>query len=84
VLEAFIKEKGQQLPSPAHFESADGGAVEEAEDDPVEGVSTTMLHLHVSPLSGSLKLMIRWARQASKYTSTALPVLLPTRHEIHQ
>jgi hypothetical protein len=47
VLEAFIKEKGQQLPSPAQFESADCGGIEEAEDDAAEEVSTTMLHLHV-------------------------------------
>lgn len=84
MLEAFIKEKGQQLPSPAHFESADCGGIDEAEEDPVEGVSTTMLHLHVSSLSGSLKLMIRWARQVSKYTFTVQPALLRTHYEIHQ
>jgi hypothetical protein len=84
VLEAFIKEKGQQLPSPAHFESADCGGIDEAEEDPVEGVSTTMLHLHVSSLSGSLKLIIRWARQASKCIFMGQLVLSPTRHEIHQ
>jgi hypothetical protein len=84
VLEAFIKEKGQQLPSPAHLESADCGGFHEAEEDPVEGVSTTMLHLHVSSLSGLLKLIIRWARQASKCTFMGPLVLLHTRHEIHR
>jgi hypothetical protein len=84
VLEAFIREKGQQLPSPAHFESADCGGIDEAEEDPVEGVSTTMLHLHVSSLSISLSLMIRWARQASKYTFMGQLALLPIHPETRQ
>jgi hypothetical protein len=48
VLEAYIKEKGQQLPSPEPWGPVDGG-LNETEEDTVEGVSTTMLHLHVSP-----------------------------------
>lgn len=51
MLEAFIKEKGQQLPAPAHLEPGDCYSTEEAGDDAAEEVSTTMLHLHVSHAS---------------------------------
>lgn len=84
MLEAFIKEKGQQLPAPAHLGPADWLGTEEAGDDAAEEVSTTMLHLHVSHLSRPQSLMVRWARQASKFTFMGRPVPLPIHHEIHQ
>jgi hypothetical protein len=50
VLESYIREKGQQLPSPGLVDTTDGGMEDgEGEGEDVDGVSTTMLHLHVSP-----------------------------------
>lgn len=51
VLETYLKEQGQQLPSPTVDES-EGYAPEDGDDDQeLENVSTSMLHLHVSPVS---------------------------------
>lgn len=47
VLETYLKEQGQQLPSPGLGESESGIINEEENEEVLDEVSTTMLHLHV-------------------------------------
>lgn len=50
VLETYLKAQGQQLPSPGLGESESGTLNEDENEETLEEVSTTMLHLHVSSI----------------------------------
>lgn len=52
MLETYLKEQGQQLPSPGLTEQESGNQDEDIDDQEIGGVTTTMLHLHVSSAIG--------------------------------
>lgn len=81
VLEAALREKGQEYSPMIEVDE------EEDEEEPLAGLSRSVLHLHVCPFlfiyprrRRARLIMNRWEKQVKRYTSTAPPRHTPTSH----